>query len=163
MCTHVGDTFPKFQLKLIKLGCGLHFLCDSSCAQLLIVTTSNSTAGLRNETSSDTLSRDLLGTTIVTSSSKLCQSGSGGRPVDHVDLQFTAISSSRANSTNLRSGGMPTESARSSGTSSYVFRAQRPYMGTHIRSEMRNLSNQGPFNEESAELEPKKCGLDSDL
>ena len=68
---------------------------------MCIVTISNSTAGLRNATSSDTLSRDLLGTAVVQYNAPLLQSSSSDAVRDHVLVQFATICSSRADVRNL--------------------------------------------------------------
>ena len=62
--TNAEDIPLKFQLKTRR---STRALCPLCVTGLCIVTTSNSTAGLRNETSPDTLSRDLLSTTVDSS------------------------------------------------------------------------------------------------
>ena len=61
--TYVEDPPLKFQLKTRRSTDRFALFVWQGSAQLFIVTTSNSTTGLRNETSSDTLSRFLLVTT----------------------------------------------------------------------------------------------------
>ena len=62
--TNAEDTPLKFQLKPRRSTQALRRFCVTG---LCIVTTSNSTAGRRNETSPDMLSRDLLDTTFDSS------------------------------------------------------------------------------------------------
>ena len=104
VATPIEDTPLKFKLKTRRVERKIARYGWQGSAQLYIVTTSNSIAGLRNATSPDTLSRDLSAPTVGTSSSKLRQSSSGGTASYQVDLQFTAIRSSRADSMNLRGG-----------------------------------------------------------
>ena len=73
--TNAGDTPLKFQLKTRR---STRALCRFCVTGLCIVTTSNSIAGLRNEPSLDTLSRDLLGTTVNSSIVKTVPMESGG-------------------------------------------------------------------------------------
>ena len=56
---------------------------------------------MRNETSPDTLSRDLLGTTVVQNNAPLLQSSSSDAVRDHVHVQFATICSTRADVRNL--------------------------------------------------------------
>ena len=86
---------------------------------MCIVTTRNSTAGLRNATSSDTLSRDLLGTTVVQYNAPLLQSISSDAVRDHVRVQFATICSRRAGVKNLTSYVHIVSSRVSDWTSSY--------------------------------------------
>ena len=109
-----------------KFGCSsglVTLFVGQGCAQLCIVTTSNSTAGLRNSTSPDTISRDLLETTVVRYNAPLLQSSSSDAARDHVRVQFATMCSSRANVWNLTCDvGLPLARVYS-WTSSYIHEA----------------------------------------
>ena len=65
MGTSVEDNPQIFSSKLVNLPGRFFFYVRRGSAKLCSAKTSNSTAGLRNETSPDTKSRDCWGTIVV--------------------------------------------------------------------------------------------------